>query len=70
MFLQFLYALSDREAEEQGKLHLVCEWFAELQSEEAAPDHSTISRFRSRLGPRNFGRFSTTLSAEHTRSGW
>ena len=35
--------------EDQINLHLACKWFAGLQPEETAPDHSTISRFRSRL---------------------
>ena len=54
VFLQFLYDLSDREIEEQVNLHLACKWFAGLQPEEAAPDHSTLCRFRSRLGPEKF----------------
>ena len=67
VFLQFLYDLSDREVEEQVNLHLACKWFAglpldvaqgrepaERQPEEMAPDHSTVSRFRSRLGPEKF----------------
>ena len=46
VFLQFLYDLSDREIEEQVNLHLACKWFAGLQPEETAPDHSTLCRFR------------------------
>lgn len=46
VFLQFLYDPSDREVEEQVNLHLACKWFAGLQPEEMAPDHSTVSRFR------------------------
>jgi len=54
VFLQFVYDLSDREIEEQVNFHLVCKWFAGLQPEEKAPDHSTLCRFRSRLGPEKF----------------
>ena len=54
VFLQFLYDLSDREVEEQINLHLACKWFAGLQPEETPPDHSTLCRFRSRLGPEKF----------------
>ena len=43
---QFLYDLSDREIEDQVNLHLACKWFAGLQPEEAAPDHSTLCRLR------------------------
>jgi len=49
VFLQFLYDLSDREIEEQVSLHLACKWFAGPGAEERAPDHSTLSHFRSRL---------------------
>jgi len=54
VFLQFLYDYSDREVEEQVNFHLVCKWFAGLQPEEKAPDHSTLCRFRNRLGPERF----------------
>ena len=51
---QSLYDLSDREIEEQVNLHLACKWFAGLGPEERAPAHSTLCRFRSRLGPEKF----------------
>jgi IS5 family transposase len=54
VFLQFLYDLSDREVEEQVNLHLACKWFAGLQPEEKAPDHTVLCRFRSRLGAEKF----------------
>ena len=54
VFLQFLYDLSDPEIEEQVNLNLACKWFAGLQPEERAPDHSTLCRFRNRLGPEKF----------------
>jgi len=54
VFLQFLYDLSDREVEEQVNFHLVCKWFAGLQPEERAPDHTVLCRFRSRLGVEKF----------------
>ncbi len=50
LFLQFLYELSDREIEEQVNLHLACKWFAGLMPEQRAPDHTTICRFRAKLG--------------------
>lgn len=43
---QFLYDVSDREIEAQVNLHPACKWFAGLQPEETAPDHSTLCRFR------------------------
>ena len=35
-------------------MHLACKWFAGLGPEERAPDHSTLCRFRSRLGAEKF----------------
>jgi len=35
-------------------LHLACKWFAGLMPEEAAPDHTTVCRFRAKLGPEKF----------------
>ncbi len=54
VFVQFLYDLSDRQVQEQVNLHLACKWFVGLQPEEAGPDHSTLCRFRARLGPQKF----------------
>jgi len=54
VFLQFLYDLSDREVEDQVNLHLACKWFVGLMPEEVGPDHSTLCRFRARLGPEKF----------------
>jgi hypothetical protein len=54
VFLQFLYDLSDRQVEEQVNLHLACKWIVGLQPEETAPDHTTVCRFRAKLGPEKF----------------
>ena len=54
VFLQFLYDLSDREMEEQAAFNLVYKWFLGLSAEEAPPDFSTLSRFRTRLGAEGF----------------
>ena len=61
VFLQFLYDLSDRQIQDQVNLHLGCKWFAGLMPEEAAPDHSTICRFRARLGPEKFQEIFNTI---------
>ncbi|MGQ9730367.1 MAG: transposase [Candidatus Zipacnadales bacterium] len=50
MFLQFIHDLSDRQVEEQLNLPLAWKWFVGLQPEEAAPDHTALCRFRTRLG--------------------
>ena len=69
VFLQFLYDLSDREIEEQVNLHLACKWFAGLQPEEAAPDHSTLCRFRSRLGPEKFQQIFNEIITQAREAG-
>jgi len=69
VFLQFLYNLSDREIEEQVNLHLACKWFAGLQPEEAAPDHSTLCRFRSRLGPEKFQQIFNQIITQARQAG-
>ena len=54
VFLQFLYDLSDREIEEQAAFNLVYKWFLGLSTEELPPDHTTLCRFRNRLGAEGF----------------
>jgi transposase len=54
VFLQFLYGLSDREMEEQAAFNLVYKWFLGLSTEELPPDHSSLCRFRARLGVEGF----------------
>jgi hypothetical protein len=51
---QFLYDLSDREVEEQATFNLVYKWFLGLSAEELPPDHTTLCRFRVRLGAEGF----------------
>jgi len=69
VFLQFLYDLSDREIEEQVNFHLVRKWFAGLGPEEHAPDHSTLSRFRSRLGPEKFQQIFNEIITQTREAG-
>jgi len=52
--LQFLYDLSDREVEEQATFNLLYKWFLGLSAEERPPDHTTLCRFRARLGAEGF----------------
>src|SRR5882762_1100907 len=49
MILQHLYGLSDPQAEEQLKDRLSFQRFVQLDTHEAAPDETTICRFRQRL---------------------
>ena len=69
VFLQFLYDLSDREIEEQVNLHLAGKWFAGLGPEERAPDHSTLCRFRSRLGPEKFQQIFNEIITQARQAG-
>lgn len=54
VFLQFLYGLSDYVIEDELNDRLSFKMFAGLEVDEAPPDHSSISRFRDRLGPERF----------------
>jgi len=54
VFLQFLYDLSDREVEERATYDMAFKWFLGLSAEEFPPDHTTLCRFRQRLGAEGF----------------
>ena len=54
VFLQFLYDLSDRQLEERATWDLMFKCFLDLSAEELPPDHSTLCRFRLRLGAEGF----------------
>lgn len=54
LFLQFLYDISDRRVEEEVNFNLVFKWFAGLAVDDSAPDSSTLTRFRDRLGEKRF----------------
>jgi transposase len=56
VFLQFLYNLSDREIEEQCTWNMMYKCFLDLSAEELPPDHTTLCRFRVRLGAEGFQR--------------
>jgi len=56
VFLQFLYDLSDRQLEEQATWNMMFKWFLGLSAEELPPDHTTLCRFRQRLGAEGFQR--------------
>lgn len=54
LLLSFLYNISDREIEEQVNLNLAFKWFVGLPADGIAPDHSTLTYFRDRLGQERF----------------
>jgi IS5 family transposase len=52
--LQFLYDISDRRVEEEVAFSLIYRYFVGLDPSEEPPDHTTLCRFRKRLGPARF----------------
>jgi len=56
LILQYLYDRSDRQVEEDLRMHLGFKFFCGLAADEVGPDHSTLSRFRGRVGTRRFAR--------------
>lgn len=54
LFLQFLHNISDRDIEEQITFNLAFKWFVGLPADGKAPDSTTLSVFRDRLGPKKF----------------
>jgi IS5 family transposase len=54
LLLSYLYNMSERELEEHCNYHIVFKGFLGLEVDEFAPDHSTLSKFRDRLGEEGF----------------
>jgi len=54
LFLQYLHDLSDYDIEDEINDRLSFKWFLGLATNERGPDHSTLSRFRDRLGVERF----------------
>lgn len=67
--LQFLYDLSDREVEEQATFNLLYKWFLGLSAKERPPDHTTLCRFRARLGAEGFQALFNRMVAEARARG-
>jgi IS5 family transposase len=68
--LQFLYDLSDREIEEQATFNMVYKWFLGLSAEEMPPDHTTLCRFRVRLGAEGFQKLFNQVVAQARERGF
>jgi len=49
LLIAYLYNLSERQTEQHVNDSLAMKWFLGLAVDEAAPDHSTLSKFRRRL---------------------
>ena len=54
--IAFLYDISDRRLEDEIDYHIVFKWFVGLDIDQKSPDHSTMTRFRDRLGEEGFRR--------------
>jgi len=53
-FLQFCYDISDRRVEEELAFSLIFRYFVGLEADAEPPDHTTICRFRTKLGVERF----------------
>ena len=49
LLVAYLYNLSERQVEEVANYQLPVKWFLGLAVDEAAPDHSTLTKFKNRL---------------------
>jgi len=54
LFLSYLYNISERRIEEECTYNIVYKYFLGLELYQSAPDHSTLSKFRDRLGETGF----------------
>ena len=54
LFLAYLYKISERRIEEDCTFNVLFKYFLGLEVDEKAPDHSTLSKFRDRLGKVGF----------------
>lgn len=67
--LQFLEDRSDRQMEEDLLMHNGYKLFVGLAADQAGPDHSTISRFRDRVGPARFAALFNKIVAAAREAG-
>lgn len=54
LFLAYLFDISERRIEDECNYNMLYKYFLGLDADEKAPDHSTLSRFRDRLGLEGF----------------
>lgn len=69
LFLSFLYDVSARDMEEQINDRLSFKWFLNLAVNDAAPDHSTLTRFVERIGADKFGEIFNQIVAQAKSKG-
>lgn len=54
LFLAYLFDISERRIEDECNFNILYKYFLGIEADERAPDHSTLSRFRDRLGIEGF----------------
>jgi len=54
LLLAYLFDLSERHIEEHCNYNMLFKYFLGLEADECVPDHSTLSRFRDRIGVEGF----------------
>ena len=69
-FLQFCYDISDRRVEEELVFSLIFRYFVGLEADEEPPDHTTICRFRGKLGPERFQEIFNSIVSEARQRGF
>ena len=69
-FLQFCYDISDRRVEEELAFSLISRYFVGLEADEEPPDHTTICRFRHKLGPERFQEIFNRIVSEARQRGF
>lgn len=69
MILQYLDDVSDRQMESQMRYNLAYKFFIGLAPDELGPDHSTLCRFRARVGAARFARLFNALVAAAREGG-
>jgi len=60
---------SERQLLEQARYNLAMRWYAGYNLDEPLPDHSSLSKIRTRLGLTVFRRFFETITAQCIRAG-
>jgi IS5 family transposase len=69
-FLQFCYDISDRRVEEELAFSLIFRYFVGLEADEEPPDHTTICRFRQKLGPERFQEIFNRIVSQARQRGF
>ncbi len=69
LLLAFLFDISERRIEDECNYNMLYKYFLGLEADERAPDHSTLSRFRDRLGLEGFQAIFNRIVALARRQG-